>query len=54
MSAIDPAGSVGPIDSNFEEVQIAVSRLRSVKIDMPFKKASRFVSYKNWLTQTCP
>lgn len=36
VSAIDPAGSVGPILESAPNLQIAFSRLRTVAIQMPY------------------
>jgi len=52
VSAIDPAGSIGPIDSTTTDIQVAFSRLRSVAIHNARKPVVRRINFSNWLVQT--
>jgi hypothetical protein len=52
ITAIDPAGSIGPILSGVADVIQAFSRLRSVSIVRPYKSCGRQLNYSNWLVQT--
>jgi hypothetical protein len=52
VTAVDPAGSVGPILENAVEVLNAYSRLRSVAITKPYEPCHRNLNYSNWLVQT--
>jgi len=52
VSAIDPAGSVGPVDSSASDIQVALSRLRSVDICSSYKPCRRKINFSNWLVQT--
>jgi len=54
VSAIDPAGALGPVNAGASEIQLAVSRLRTANITPAFQKCTRRVDYRSWLTQTCP
>jgi hypothetical protein len=49
VSAIDPAGSVGPVDSSASDIQVALSRLRSVDITSAYRGSCRKINYANWL-----
>ena len=49
VSAIDPAGSVGPVDSAAADIQVALSRLRSVDICSSYKACKRSINFSNWL-----
>lgn len=54
LSAVDPAGSVGPILESANLILESFSRLRSVNVTLPYKESSRTLDYSNWLVQTCP
>lgn len=49
VSAIDPAGSIGPVDSTTTDIQIAFSRLRSVAVHQANRPVHRRINFSNWL-----
>lgn len=52
VTALDPAGSIGPIDAAATDIQIAFSRLRSVDIKPACRPAHMRINFSNWLVQT--
>jgi hypothetical protein len=49
VTALDPAGSLGPVDASAADIQIAFSRLRSVAIKPACKPVHMRINFSNWL-----